>query len=200
MLFKRKRKQHKTQLYPKKQGKNSHKAPLQPLAPNNEELYPKTLEMVDYLNQKPRPYIINLHLVNAQNGSEPISFLVQKTKADTFLPAFNLSFCLNGEFKNYAFSIRLFGPNKKIMFSSNAPISSVQELTSKQELTPKFYNNQYSVFDFSFTSKEKIEAIPGMWVCLAQLQKIVKWNNNHNYEAEIIAEKEFEFPIIEEEK
>ena len=37
-------------------------------------------------------------------------------------------------------------------------------------------------------------------MCLVQLQKIIKWNNNQNYEAKIIAEKEFEFPIIKEEK
>lgn len=197
MFFKRERHQPKKQLYLKKQGRNSHKAPFQHLDPNNEELYPKTLEMVDYLNQEPRSYIIGLHLINGQNGSESKSFLVQKnSKENTFLPTFNLSFCLNGKIKDYAFSIRLFGPNKKIMYSFNAPISAVQELT------PNFYSNQYSnsIFDFSFTPKEKIKAIPGVWVCLAQLHKIVKWNNAQNYEAKIIAEKEFEFPIIEEEK
>lgn len=193
-MFFKKKKQHKTQLYPKEQGGNSHKAPLQHSVPTDKELYPKTLEMVNYLNQKPRSYIIDLHLISGPNNLESKSFLVQKTKADTFLPAFNLSFCLNGEFKDYAFSIRLFGPNKKIMFSSNAPISSIQELT------PKFYNNQYSVFDFSFTSKEKIKAIPGAWICLAQLQKIKNWKNENTYVTNVVAEKEFEFPIIKEEK
>lgn len=196
MLFKREKHQHKTQLYPKKQGRNNHKDPLQHLDPSDEELYSHTLKMVDYLNQKSRSYIIGLHLINDQNESESKSFFQKKPKADTFLPTFNLSFCLSGKIKDYAFSIRLFGPNKKIMHSSNIPISAIQELT------PNFYSNQYSnsIFDFSFTPKEKIKAIPGVWVCLAQLHKIVKWNNAQNYEAKIIAEKEFNFPIIEEEK
>lgn len=193
MLFKRKRQQHKTQLYPKKQDRNSHKDPLQHLDPSDEELYPHTLEMVDYLNQKSRSYIIDLHLINDQNESESKSFFQKKPKADTFLPTFNLSFCLSGIIKDYALSIKLFGPNKKIMLSVNAPILLLQEL-------PVFCNKQYSFFDFSFTPKEKIKAIPGIWVCLAQLQKIVKWDDAQNYEAKMIAEKEFNFPIIEEEK
>lgn len=49
VFFKRKQ-QHKTRSYPIKQDGDSYKDPLQHLDPNNEELYPKTLEMVDYLN------------------------------------------------------------------------------------------------------------------------------------------------------
>lgn len=195
MLFKRKRHQHKTQLYPKKQGRNSHKDPLQHLDPSDEELYPKTLEMVDYLNQKPRSYIIGLHLINDQNESK--SFFVQKKpKADTFLPAFYISFCLNGKIEDYALNIRLFGPNKEVILLS-APIAMLPELIPSYH---GYHDNQNNFISFQFTLKEEIKAIPGIWVCLAQLQKIVKWDDAQNYEAKMIAEKEFEFPIIKEEK
>ena len=195
MLFKRERHQHKTQLYPKKQGRNSHKDPLQHLDPSDEELYPKTLKMVDYLNQKPRSYIIDLHLISDLNNFEPKSLFVQKNpKANKFLPIFYISFCLSGKIEDYALGIRLFGPNKKITFSCDRPISMIQGLT------PNFRDNQNNFISFSFSPKEKIKVIPGAWVCLVQLQKIIKWNNNQNYEAKIIAEKEFEFPIIKEEK
>lgn len=194
MLFKRKRQQHKTQLYPKKQGRNSHKDPLQHLDSSDEELYPHTLEMVDYLNQKPRSYIIDLHLFNDLNDPEPKSlFVYGNLKAGKFLPAFYISFCLNGKIEDYALNIRLFGPNKKIILLS-APIAMLPELT------PIYHDNQNNFISFQFTLKEEIKAIPGIWVCLVQLQKIIKWNNNQNYEAKIIAEKEFEFPIIKEKK
>lgn len=68
------------------------------------------------------------------------------------------------------------------------------------ELTPSYHDNQNNFISFRFTLKEKIKAIPGIWVCLAQLQKIVKWDDAQNYEAKMIAEKEFEFPIIKEGK
>lgn len=197
MLFKRKRHQHKTQLYPKKQGRNSHKAPLQHLNPSDEELYPKTLAMVDYLNQKPRSYIIDLHLISDRNNPEPKSLFVHgNLKTSKFLPAFYISFCLNGKIEDYALNIRLFGPNKKVILLS-APIAMLPELT------PSYHdnqNNQNNFISFQFTLKEEIKATPGVWVCLAQLQKIVKWDDAQNYEAKMIAEKEFNFPIIEEEK
>lgn len=194
MLFKRKRQQHKTQLYPKKQGRNSHKDPLQHLDPSDEELYPHTLEMVDYLNQKPRSYIIDLHLISDRNNPEPKSLFVHgNLKTSKFLPAFYISFCLNGKIEDYALNIRLFGPNKEVILLS-API------TMLSELTPSYHGNQNNFISFQFTPKEEIKATPGVWVCLAQLQKIVKWDDAQNYEAKMIAEKEFNFPIIEEEK
>lgn len=194
MLFKRKRQQHKTQLYPKKQGRNSHKDSLQHLDPSDEELYPHTLEMIDYLNQKPRSYIIDLHLFSDLNNPEPKSLFVHgNLKTGKFLPAFYISFCLNEKIEDYALDIRLFGPNKKIILL-NAPIAMLPELT------PSYHDNQNNFISFQFTPKEEIEATPGAWVFLAQLQKIIKRNNNQSYEAKIIAEKEFEFPIIKEEK
>ena len=195
MLFKRKRHQHKTQLYPKKQGRNSHKDPLQHLNLSDEELYPHTLEMVDYLNQKPRSYIIDLHLISDRNNPEPKSLFVHgNLKTSKFLPAFYISFCLNGKIEDYALNIRLFGPNKEEVILLSAPIAMFPELT------PSYHDNQNNFISFRFTLKEKIKAIPGIWVCLAQLQKIVKWDDAQNYEAKMIAEKEFEFPIIKEEK
>lgn len=194
MFFKRKQ-QHRTQLYPKKQGGDSHKDPLQHSVSGDEELYPKTLKMVNYLNQKPRSYIIDLHLISDLNNPEAKSLFVQKNpKANKFLPTFYISFCLSGKIEDYALGIRLFGPNKKITFSSDGPISMIQGLT------PNFRDNQNNFISLSFSPKEKIKVIPGAWVCLAQLQKIIKQDNNQSYKAKIIAEKEFEFPIIKEEK
>lgn len=194
MFFKKERQQHKTQLYPKKQGRNSHKDPLQHLDPSDVELYPKTLEMVDYLNQKPRSYIIDLHLISDPNNPELKNLFVHgNLKTGKFLPAFYTSFCLNGKIEDYALKIRLFRPNKKLILL-NAPIAMLPELT------PSYHDNQNNFISFQFTPKEEIKATPGVWVCLAQLQKIIKWNNNQNYEAKMIAEKEFEFPIIKEEK
>ena len=188
MLFKRERHQHKTQ------GRNSHKDPLQHLDPSDEELYPKTLKMVNYLNQKPRSYIIDLHLISDLNNPEAKSLFVHgNLKTGKFLPAFYISFCLNGKIEDYALSIRLFRPNKKVILLLNAPIAMLPELT------PSYHDNQNNFISFQFTPKEEIKATPGAWVCLAQLQKIIKWDNQ-SYEAKIIAEKEFEFPIIKEEK
>lgn len=197
MFFKKERQQHKTQLYPKKQGKNNHKDPLHHLDPNVDELYPHTLKMVDYLNQKSRSYIIDLHLISDPNNPEPKSLFVQKKpKADTFLPAFYISFCLNGKIEDYALNIRLFGPNKEVILLS-APIAMLPELIPSYH---GYHDNQNNFISFQFTLKEEIKATPGVWVCLAQLQKIIKRDNNQSYEAKIIAEKEFEFPIIKEEK
>lgn len=198
MFFKKERQQHKTQLYPKKQGKNNHKDPLHHLDPNVDELYPHTLKMVDYLNQKPRSYIIDLHLISDRNNPEPKSLFVHgNLKTSKFLPAFYISFCLNGKIEDYALNIRLFGPNKKEVILLSAPIAMFPELIPSYH---GYHDNQNNFISFQFTLKEEIKAIPGIWVCLAQLQKIVKWNNNQNYEAKMIAEKEFEFPIIKEEK
>ena len=146
--------------------------------------------MVDYLNQKPRSYIIDLHLISDQNNLESKSLFVQKKpKANKFLPAFYISFCLNGKIEDYALNIRLFGPNKEVILLS-API------TMLSELTPSYHDNQNNFISFQFTPKEEIKATPGVWVCLAQLQKITDWKNENTYAANVIAEKEFEFPII----
>lgn len=194
MFFKKERQQHKTQLYPKKQGKNNHKDPLHHLDPNVDELYPHTLKMVDYLNQKSRSYIIDLHLISDPNNPEPKNLFVHgNLKTGKFLPAFYISFCLNGKIKDYALNIILFRPNKKIILL-NAPIAMLPKLT------PSYHDNQNNFISFQFTPKEEIKATPGVWACLAQLQKIIKRDNNQSYEAKIIAEKEFEFPIIKEEK
>lgn len=195
MIFKRKKQQHKTQLYPQKQGGNSHKDPLQHSVPTDEELYPKTLRTVDYLNQKPRSYIIDLHLVSSLNGPEPKSLFVQKNlKADKFLPTFYISFCLSGKIEDYALGIRLFDPNKKAIFLDDTPFAMLPKFT------PSYHDSQNNFVSFSFTPKEEIKVIPGVWVCLAQLQKITDWKNENTYAANVIAEKEFEFPIIKEEK
>ena len=190
MIFKRKNNNIKHSFILKKQGGNSHKDPLQHSVPSDEELYPHTLEMVDYLNQKPRSYIIDLHLISDQNNLESKSLFVQKKpKANKFLPAFYISFCLNGKIEDYALNIRLFGPNKEVILLS-API------TMLSELTPSYHDNQNNFISFQFTPKEEIKATPGVWVCLAQLQKITDWKNENTYAANVIAEKEFEFPII----
>lgn len=195
MFFKRERHQPKTQLYPKKQGGNNHKDPLQHSVPTDEELYPKTLRTVDYLNQKPRSYIIDLHLVSNLSSPEPKSLFVQKNlKANKFLPTFYISFCLTGKIEDYALGIRLFSPNKENVFLDDTPFATLSKLT------PSYHDSQNNFVSFSFTPKEEIKVIPGAWVCLAQLQKIIDWKNENTYTANVVAEKEFEFPIIKEEK
>lgn len=180
-------------IHKKKQGGNSHKDPLQHFNSDNEDRYPKTLRMVEYLNKEPRSYVINFHLI--KENATPCDMVTWKNpKAQKFLPKFYISFCLNGKIEDYALSIRMFGPKKEIMFSSDGPISMIQGVT------PTFRDKQNNFYSFSFSPKEKIKVVPGAWVCLAQLQKIVKWDNDQIYEAEIIAEKEFEFPIIKEGK
>lgn len=190
MFFKRKQ-QHRTQLYPKKQGRNNHKDPLQPSVSNDETLYPKTLRTVDYLNQKPRSYIIDLHLVSNLNSPEPKSLFVQKNlKVDKFLPTFYISFCLSGKIEDYALGIRLFGPNKENVFLDDTPFAMLPKLT------PSYHDSQNDFISFSFTPKEEIKITPGVWVCLVQLQKIKEWKDKNTYSASVVAEKEFEFPII----
>lgn len=178
-------------IHKKKQGGNSHKDPLQHFNSDNEDRYPKTLRMVEYLNKEPRSYVINFHLI--KENATPCDMVTWKNpKAQKFLPKFYISFCLNGKIEDYALSIRMFGPKKEIMFSSDGPISMIQGVT------PTFRDKQNKFYSFSFSPKEEIKVVPGAWVCLAQLQKIVKWDNDQIYEAEIIAENEFEFPIIKE--